>query len=522
MAGITGDFEIDVTVGAGDADPLAGFAEDNGLKYTHVVLDRGLAPSQPMLTLAGAGSLDRQRGVAQRWSERLEQAGLRVVRSRIRAASWCEGVPATDEEAAAQPSGRYFEHRLRLLLPPGVATLLAVTELAERHGARLSRDAQRTRTDGLDERFVTQRCRNAGRATAQAHLDQLVGTLRGHGWQVVAAEQTYVVFDDCSRLDAEWLVRTEQAGQGGWEDRMRRAPAGTPDYPRTYLPLPDNPGLRQRAAFDPALKQRPNAYRAGEPEFADPVVGQRWTTARRTAMTHLLNVINRTRWAEHLVLRGSVTLSAWLGDAAREPGDLDFVVTPFALSINSPEAREMLDGVVSALRGHPGAGLDPDRVQVEDIWTYERADGRRLAVPFTAAHDLTGSVQLDFVFNEHLPMEPTTIRIDGVGEAMRAAPPALSLAWKLMWLGTDMYPQGKDLYDAVLLAEYTTVDLRLVRDLLRPELGAEADTFTAETVLRWDVDWRNFTDEYPGVTGDVDAWKHRLALALDRPAGALL
>ncbi len=66
-------------------------------------------------------------------------------------------------------------------------------------------------------------------------------------------------------------------------------------------------------------------------------------------------------------------------------------------------------------------------------------------------------------------------------------------------------------------AEHTTVDLQLVRDLLRPELNHEADTFTAETVRAWpDVDWDNFTAEYPGVEGTAAQWQLRLALALDR------
>ncbi|MFU8875945.1 hypothetical protein [Micromonospora sp. SL4-19] len=68
----------------------------------------------------------------------------------------------------------------------------------------------------------------------------------------------------------------------------------------------------------------------------------------------------------------------------------------------------------------------------------------------------------------------------------------------------------------MVLAEHTTVGLRLVRDLLRPELDAEADDFTAESVLAWNVDRDNFTDEYPGVPGDAKTWKRRLAVALDR------
>ena len=47
--------------------------------------------------------------------------------------------------------------------------------------------------------------------------------------------------------------------------------------------------------------------------------------------------------------------------------------------------------------------------------------------------------------------------LPGVAAPMLAAPAPLALAWKLLWLATDTYPQGKDLYDAVLLAENTTV-----------------------------------------------------------------
>ncbi|PYC74957.1 hypothetical protein C7C45_03455 [Micromonospora arborensis] len=44
-----------------------------------------------------------------------------------------------------------------------------------------------------------------------------------------------------------------------------------------------------------------------------------------------------------------------------------------------------------------------------------------------------------------------------VDKPVLAAPAPLALAWKLLWLATDRYPQGKDLYDAALLAEHTTV-----------------------------------------------------------------
>ncbi|MEQ4305748.1 nucleotidyl transferase AbiEii/AbiGii toxin family protein [Plantactinospora sp. B6F1] len=524
MSEVSGDFEIHVTVHAEQAGKLAAFAAQHGVKYLHIVLDRGAYASQPMLTLTGRGSLAEQHATVRRWQDELRAAGVHPCRAKIEAAPWCVGVPRSDREAAGEPAGRYFEHDVKLLLPgTTVAELLAVTDVVTPHGARLSRNARRERADGAQERFVTQRCHGVGLDTAGQRLDALVEALRSAGHEIVAVEQEYVVFDDQLSHDQGWLTdvhdrhTSDQAKRH--EDRMRIAPAGSPNYPPTYRPLPAEPAVRQRAAFDPALKQYRHAYRAGEPTFLVAATGERWCGARHAAMNRILTAIAGTRWgAEHLVLRGSVTMAAWVGDAAREPGDLDFVVTPHTVTSDSADAGALLDDLKAAVRRIPedDAGLRADQITETAIWTYERADGRRLAIPFHPPEAPEGHVQLDIVFGERLPLAPEALMLPGVDEPVRAASAELSLAWKLLWLATDMYPQGKDLYDAVLLAEHTTVDPALVRTLMRPELGAEADTFTAETVLGWKVDWTNFVDEYPGVGGTAQQWVNRLASALDR------
>lgn len=517
---ITGDFEIHVTVSEYQASALAEFAARHQVKFVHVVLDRGTTRSQPMLTLAGSGTLADQHALAEQWAQRLRDTGLYPVRTKIEAAPWCTGLPTTDADAAAERPGRYFEHHVKLLPPAeDVAALLAVATLAEQHDARLSRNARRIRDDGRQERFLTQRCHGVGLDSARARLDRLVAALREASWEIATVEQEYVVHDDRLSLDADWLAPSPAAHPR--HDQRRTAPPGGPGYPATYRPLPDTPGVSQGVAFDPAHKQHANAYRPSEPVFDDPGAARQWTRARRQAMTELLNAVQRTPYAGQLVLRGSVVLAAWFGGAAREPGDVDFVVEPFSMSSRSPEAAAMLDAVLDELRDRPGVSLDPSRAAVSEIWTYERADGCRLVVPFDVPGVPSGSVQVDFVFNEHLPIEPVAVALDGVDAVMRAASPALSLAWKLLWLATDCYPQGKDLHDATLLAEHTAVDLRLVRDLIRPELGEEADTFTAESVLDWTVDWENFTRECPSVTGDGETWQRRLAQALHRSWSAV-
>ncbi|ROO59045.1 nucleotidyltransferase AbiEii toxin of type IV toxin-antitoxin system [Micromonospora sp. Llam0] len=520
MLDVAGDFEIHITVYAHQAEKLSAFAAQHGLKFVHIELDRGRFTSQPMITLTGQGTLVEQRASVQRWQRDLREAGVYPCRSKIEAAPWCVGVPQSDEQAVAEPPGRYFEHHVKLLLTrTTVADLAAITDLVVPYGARLSRNARRETADGAQERFVNQRCHGVGLITAKQRLDELLQALNAAGHEIVRVEQEYVVFDSDLHHDQGWLdlpTRTASGWVQAREAEMRSAPAGSPGFPPTYLPVPASSTVRQRAVFDPALKQYPNAYRTAEPDFAVDSVGLRWADARRAAMNHVLTAIATTSAGGCLVLRGSVTMAAWFGDDAREPRDLDFVVTPHTVTSDSADARVLLDDIRSALRADPGPGLRPERIAESEIWTYERADGRRLVVPFVAPGLPDGEVQIDVVFGEQLPCPPEAVALPGVGKPILAASASLSLAWKLLWLATDMWPQGKDLYDAVLLAEHTTVDQHLVRRLMRPELGVEADTFTAETVLSWQVDWTNFTDEYPAITGTAEQWTRRLALALEQ------
>jgi hypothetical protein len=309
---ITGAFEIHLTVEARHGAGLAAFAERHGVKFVHIVLDRGRFASQPMLTLPAHGTLDDARAVARQWQDRLAGHGTATTRVKIEAAPWCEGLPQTDADGAAEPFERYFEHHVKLALPAApVAALKAATDAGAAHGARLSRNARHRTGDGGQHRFLTQRCRRVGLATATARLDRLVADLRAAGLEIVKVEQEYVVEDSNLEHDAGWLgPRPEALRDDGHEQAMRSAPAGSEDYPPTYRPLPAGDAVRQTAAFDPALKQYPNAYRAGEPAFADEGDDRRWRRARRAALEHALRVIARSRWAGHLVLRGSVTMAA--------------------------------------------------------------------------------------------------------------------------------------------------------------------------------------------------------------------
>jgi hypothetical protein len=157
-------------------------------------------------------------------------------------------------------------------------------------------------------------------------------------------------------------------------------------------------------------------------------------------------------------------------------------------------------------------------VAVDDIWTYERAPGRRVVFPWRAPGLPDGVVQVDMVIGEAL-VEPARRMIFPAADrgciSVRAAGPAQSLAWKLLWLATDFYPQGKDLYDAVLLAErFALPYATLERAFSRTDARALPGT-ASEFVSFRDVDWNNFRAEYPNVGDRPDEWLNRLRRALE-------
>ncbi|MFD3653278.1 hypothetical protein [Streptomyces sp. NPDC058620] len=214
-----GEFETHLTVRPasgpdateGYADRLGLWAVRRGLKLTRIVLDRGAAPDQPMLTERGRGTLSGQREAAARRRAELEAAGFPVVRVKIEAAPWNEGVPGTPSAARELEStlpGCHFEHHIKLVLS-GEDQLGAARAVAELHGAHLSRNARRAH-EGRHERFVTQRCRAVGRPGARARLDALLAGLSAAALEAVEVEEEFVVYDDCPAVDAGWINEREE------------------------------------------------------------------------------------------------------------------------------------------------------------------------------------------------------------------------------------------------------------------------------------------------------------------------
>ncbi|MFC5183019.1 nucleotidyl transferase AbiEii/AbiGii toxin family protein [Actinomadura harenae] len=296
-------------------------------------------------------------------------------------------------------------------------------------------------------------------------------------------------------------------------------------------------GAEQIPVFDPAMQHHHRGIRPSEPRFDDEAGGARWYAARRRALDHVLAGVAASRWAENLMLRGSMLLRAWYGRAARDPGDLDFVLRPSTWGVNEKRTDALLTGVArqaervsreDAGRGKPVL-IDADGAVWSDIWTYDRVPGRRIVLPWTAEGVPDGTVQIDFVFNETLPSEPEVTvvpRADGTGSVrLLAATPELSLAWKVLWLHSDAYPEGKDLYDACLLAEHTSLSGELLLKVL--ELADDSyrngpvtepgfrESFAANfrECLEY-VEWDEFRKDRPNIAESPQPYADRLVEAL--------
>ena len=95
-----------------------------------------------------------------------------------------------------------------------------------------------------------------------------------------------------------------------------------------------------------------------------------------------------------------------------------------------------------------------------------------------------------------------------------AATASLSLLWKLQWLATDHvnrgHVDGKDLYDAVLLAELGSTGFSpRLRHTLRSRVP-DPGVLRPDAVRGWSVDWSSLN-----VHSGTQGWPDRLATALD-------
>jgi len=142
-------------------------------------------------------------------------------------------------------------------------------------------------------------------------------------------------------------------------------------FPHTYPELTVEQAADRPQIFEPALLQFPKAFRTGDPPLRNPDDIASWLNHQRRVMGHLLEIIDCAPWKDHLVLRGSLLLKTWLGESAREPRDIDWVVVPPTLTRDDPQARTMLDDLVARVCAEPrieGAQILAEKTLEDEIW----------------------------------------------------------------------------------------------------------------------------------------------------------
>ncbi|MGW5752260.1 nucleotidyl transferase AbiEii/AbiGii toxin family protein [Nocardia rhamnosiphila] len=280
--------------------------------------------------------------------------------------------------------------------------------------------------------------------------------------------------------------------------------------------------------------------------FTEPEDGSERSAARREAIDHVLAAIAQSPWSSRLVLRGSALAEVWFGGWAREPGDLDFVVHHRPRRPDEPSVDEMLADIVAdavALSRRPDSTVSIERKplwcsEIGDDYRYGGLPGMRLVLSWYGGGQV-GAVQIDFALDEPLPdpPEPTPIPprsgLPGPPVVLSAASKRLSLAWKIAWLVADACrgagsddeldpdcpgPSGKDLYDAVLLAEHCRLPGDLLDTVLRsyrmPSLAALDAPLDLIMKIAADVDWRTFAADRPLLAGAHEQFVWRLVVAL--------
>ena len=202
-----GEFETHLTIDSRsprDVHSLRAWAVEHHLKCVHIILARGQTASQPMLTRHSRGVLASELEIASALSHQLTLEGFTVSRIKLEVPPHNPDIPQSDADAAAQPPDRYFEHHVKLLLNDDANTH-AISNLAQRHGAHLSRNALRVRADASQERFITQRCHHVGRPIARQRLDALLNDLSKLNCPVIEVEEEFVVYDSNLNVDAGWI-----------------------------------------------------------------------------------------------------------------------------------------------------------------------------------------------------------------------------------------------------------------------------------------------------------------------------
>jgi hypothetical protein len=192
-------FEAHLTIANIPDFELGALAHKHAMKYLHILLPSGVAPSQPMLTWRfSADSVVHAEIELGRRAQKLGLATGDIVRLKLE--SERQELAITNSETT-EPLV-YLEQHIKACVPP--STYPAMLALAAEHEAHLSRNSRST--SSAEVRYFTQRFAAGECSRAASALTILLNALAATEIAVLRTEREYVHIDTRLALDNGWAT----------------------------------------------------------------------------------------------------------------------------------------------------------------------------------------------------------------------------------------------------------------------------------------------------------------------------
>jgi hypothetical protein len=139
-------------------------------------------------------------------AEMLSQS-LEVIRLKLEAMAWNDGVPVTDADAKALPEGHYFEFHLKLDAPVSPENderlKKLAAELTQELGIKIPFSCNNM--GNKTQRFLNVRTYHMGSQSAENVVEKVAEALSLRGFRVAKVIKEFIVFDTNKELDRGWL-----------------------------------------------------------------------------------------------------------------------------------------------------------------------------------------------------------------------------------------------------------------------------------------------------------------------------
>lgn len=198
-----GNYELHLTVQCPEQQDVLNFlafCQAHKLKSLVIELSQGHYQRQVMISARlGPEPVQAYERICQLQS--LLSQKFEIIRTKIEASILNQNIPQTNSEALLHTG--YFEHHVRLQLKPN-QDLELLKQQCQTLNAHLSRNAIQTQTDGLQERFATQRIYQRGLNESKQVLALFLDYCQLQQIPVLNAIQEYIIYDNGLVLDQGW------------------------------------------------------------------------------------------------------------------------------------------------------------------------------------------------------------------------------------------------------------------------------------------------------------------------------